>query len=67
MIKTVLLNITWDGENLHYDYNSPFDLIVKLNESTDWGRLKDIIMNLETTEIYNLEKITHLLNKILNS
>lgn len=37
LIKTVLLNITWDGEKLYYDYNSPFDLIVKLNESTDWG------------------------------
>lgn len=37
LIKTVLLNITWDGEKLYYDYNSPFDLIVELNESTDWG------------------------------
>ena len=42
LIKTVLLNITWDGEKLYYDYNSPFDLIVELNESTDWGGRWDL-------------------------
>ena len=42
LIKTVLLNITWDGEKLYYDYNPPFDLIVELNESTDWGGRWDL-------------------------
>jgi len=37
LIKTVLLNIRWDGEKLLYDYNSPVDLIVQLNEGTIWG------------------------------
>jgi hypothetical protein len=31
-----------------------------------WGRLEDVIMNLEPTEINNLEKITNLFNNILD-
>lgn len=45
LIKTVLLNIRWNGEKLLYEYNSPFDLIVQLNEGTTWGRLWEEIRN----------------------
>lgn len=42
LIKTVLLNIRWNGEKLLYEYNSPFDLIVQLNEGTTWGGRWDL-------------------------
>ena len=41
LIKTVLLNITWDGKKLHYDYLSPFNLLVEMNERPVWGGLRD--------------------------
>ena len=37
LIKTVLLNVTWDGASLCYDYREPFNLLVEMNESTVWG------------------------------
>lgn len=37
LIKTVLLNITWDGTSLCYDYKEPFNLLAEMNESTVWG------------------------------
>ena len=37
LIKTVLLNATWDGVSLRYDYKEPFNLLVEMNESTVWG------------------------------
>ncbi len=41
LINSLLTNITWDGEKLHYEYLSPFDLIVELNTSTVWGGWRD--------------------------
>ena len=37
LIKTVLLNVTWNGVTLCYDYKEPFNLLAKRNESTVWG------------------------------
>jgi len=37
LIKTVLLNATWDGASLCYDYQEPFNLLAEMNESTVWG------------------------------
>jgi len=46
-LNNVLLNLTWNGEKLHYTYKKPFDLIVEFNESPSWGgwllEVKDII------------------------
>ncbi len=39
LIKTILPNATWDGEKLHYEYLSPFDLLVQMNERPIWGGL----------------------------
>ncbi|MEX0998787.1 MAG: hypothetical protein WD000_02335 [Thermodesulfobacteriota bacterium] len=41
LIKTVLLNVTWDGVSLCYDYQEPFNLLAEMNESTVWGPLVD--------------------------
>ena len=41
LIKTVLLNATWDGVSLCYDYKEPFNLLVEMNESTVWDPLRD--------------------------
>ena len=37
LIKTVLLDVTWDGVTLYYDYQEPFNLLVEMKESTVWG------------------------------
>jgi len=31
LIKTVLTNVTWNGENLSYDYLEPFNLLAEMN------------------------------------
>ena len=36
LIKTVLLNVAWDGVSLCYDYQEPFNLLAEM-ESTVWG------------------------------
>jgi len=33
LIKTVLTNATWNGENLSYDYLEPFNLLAEMNDS----------------------------------
>lgn len=33
LIKTVLTNATWNGENLSYNYLEPFNLLAEMNES----------------------------------
>jgi hypothetical protein len=42
LINTVLLNVTWDGVSLTYDYKEPFNLLAEMNESTVWGRWLDL-------------------------
>ncbi len=37
LINTVLLNATWDGVSLCYDYKEPFNLLAEMNNSTEWG------------------------------
>ncbi len=37
LINTILLNATWNGVNLCYDYKEPFNLLAEMNESTVWG------------------------------
>jgi len=37
LVKTVLLNATWDGVSLCYDYKEPFNLLAEMNGSTVWG------------------------------
>lgn len=37
LINTVLLNATWDGVSLCYDYKEPFNLLAEMNNSTVWG------------------------------
>ncbi|HSG30840.1 MAG TPA: recombinase family protein [Thermodesulfobacteriota bacterium] len=37
LIKTVLTNATWNGENLSYTYLEPFNLLAEMNESLVWG------------------------------
>lgn len=41
LIKTVLLNVTWNGVNICYDYKEPFNLLAEMNESTVRGRWLD--------------------------
>ena len=41
LINTVLLNVTWDGVSLCYDYKEPFNLLVEMNESPVWGSRED--------------------------
>ncbi|NIP31957.1 MAG: hypothetical protein GTO02_21005 [Candidatus Dadabacteria bacterium] len=41
LINTVLLNATWDGVCLSYDYKEPFNLLAEMNQSTEWGRWVD--------------------------
>jgi len=33
LINTGLLNATWDGVSLYYDYKEPFNLLAEMNES----------------------------------
>jgi len=33
LIKAVLTNATWNGENLSYNYLEPFNLLAEMNES----------------------------------
>jgi len=40
LIKTVLTNVTWNGENLSYDYLEPFNLLAEMNERLVWGRIQ---------------------------
>jgi len=46
LINTVLLNVTWDGVSLCYNYNEPFNLLADINESTvrvaGWMRLEPL-------------------------
>ena len=42
LINTVLLNATWDGVSLCYDYKEPFNLLAEMNESTVWGAGPDL-------------------------
>jgi len=37
LIKTVLLNTTWNGVSLCYDYKEPFNLLAEMNQSSVWG------------------------------
>jgi hypothetical protein len=37
LINTVLLNVTWDGVSLCYDYQEPFNLLAEMKESPVWG------------------------------
>lgn len=37
LIKTILSNITWNGENLSYTYLEPFNLLADINECTVVG------------------------------
>ena len=41
LINTVLLNVTWDGVSLCYDYKEPFNLLAEMNESPVWGARPD--------------------------
>ena len=41
LIKTILLNATWDGVSHSYDYKEPFNLLAEMNKSTVWGPLVD--------------------------
>lgn len=42
LINTILLNATWDGVSLSYDYKEPFNLLAEMNESTVWGAQPDL-------------------------
>lgn len=33
LVNTVLTNVTWNGENLIYDYLEPFNLLAEMNDS----------------------------------
>ena len=37
LINTVLLNTTWDGISLCYDYKEPFNLLAEMKERPVWG------------------------------
>ncbi|NIX16252.1 MAG: hypothetical protein GWN11_10345 [Candidatus Dadabacteria bacterium] len=37
LIKTILTNTTWNGENLNYTYLEPFNLLADINECTVVG------------------------------
>jgi site-specific DNA recombinase len=42
LINTVLLNVTWDGVSLCYDYQEPFNLLAEMNESMVRGARPDL-------------------------
>jgi len=52
LIKSVLSNVTWNGENLSYDYLEPFNLLAEMNGSPVWGTLADVLR----TKILELNK-----------
>jgi hypothetical protein len=58
LINTVLMNISWDGKKLVYDYTKPFDLLVNfqnnLNGVEDGTRTNSYIIS---------NKLLHLLSK----
>lgn len=58
LIKTVLTNVTWNGENLSYDYLEPFNLLAEMNESLVLGTLPDVFR----TKILELNKSSFLNN-----
>lgn len=37
LINTTLLNITWNGATLYYDYKEPFNLLANMNGRTARG------------------------------
>jgi len=37
LLNSVLLNATWDGVSLCYDYKEPFNLLAEMNNSAEWG------------------------------
>ncbi|MDZ4838589.1 MAG: hypothetical protein SGJ04_01145 [Bacteroidota bacterium] len=60
LIKTVLSNVTWNGEKLSYTYNAPFDTLQKIAESLIWGQLLDLFMNRQiefTINTYNIKNL----------
>jgi len=56
LTNTVLLNATWDGLSLCYDYKEPFNLLVEMNESTVWGGWVDEV---RTSLMSSNEVIVH--------
>lgn len=37
LLQNVLLNLTWNGTKLHYEYKKPFDIIAEFNKHPIWG------------------------------
>ena len=67
LIKTVLTNATWNGENLSYNYLEPFNLLAEMNESLLLGTSLDLfrtkILELKnSTFIYNLTNTAQIFN-----
>jgi len=69
LIKTVLLNVTWDGVSLCYDYQEPFNLLAEMNESTVWGPLPDVfqtkILEIDGDSIINNIRLIFQNNNII--
>lgn len=74
LIKTVLLNVRWNGEKLQHDYLEPFNLLVQMNERPIWGLrldrkdsglIKPAVSDLATAIIETKGAINHV-NKVEN-
>jgi len=65
LIKTILLNATWDGVSLSYDYQEPFNLLAEMNKSTVWGPLVDTFRTkiIEIKDSSELIHMQHILQK----
>ena len=61
LIKTVLLNVTWNGVSLCYDYKEPFNILAEMNESPVWGPLVGVfrtkILEINSDSIINNIKL----------
>jgi hypothetical protein len=62
LLGLITLNMSLDDKKLYVELQKPFDAIYNYNKSGKWGRLVDIIMNLEPSDILNLD---NLVNQIL--
>jgi len=46
-IALTILNVTWDGEKLHYEWKKPFNVVEKMAEHPAWGRWRESFLGCE--------------------
>ena len=51
-----------DDKKLYIELKSPFNLIYDLNKTQEWGRLYDVIMNLDSKQVILIDKVVSIFN-----